>query len=164
MDLKYTITFKSTGKSALIGADAKLIYLKNGNPTEATVEELYSTNKYDFIVASEFDKSTFLLPYKALNFVWGYMKRQKANQVRPRKHSKPRFKYKKTRFSRIYSDITYDKVQELITWFQENIDRKLYKVPASHHIVHRVKDICKYNWNRVTIRKSLKYKKTMGQK
>jgi len=152
-ELNYKITFKETGKKASISGDAILVVLRKGKISEITVEEYYLSKK-DGLIASELHKSSFRLPYEELSFVWKYMENQTVNQVRPRKIPKPRFKFKKTRFSRVYFDITYDKIQTLISWFNENIERGAYKVPASHHIVHRIEKICIYNWNKVRIEKS----------
>jgi len=152
-DPKYKITFKSTGKIGKIDGEAEILVLKNGNATKCSVADAYC-NKYVHLIATSLDKDTFLLPYSALNFVWKYIEKQDQTQIRPRNYPKPRFVFKRTRFSRIYSDISYDKVQNLLLWFQENIDNGIFKVPASHNIAHRIKEICKFNWNKVKIGKS----------
>ena len=152
-DPKFTITFKETGKSAVIDGDAVLVVLRKGKISEITVEEYFESKK-DGLVASQINKSSFRLPYSELSFLWKYIENQPINQVRPRKFPKPRLKFRKTRFSRVYFDVTHDKVQALISWFKENINRGIYKVPASHHMVHRLQEMSKYNWNKVKIGKS----------
>ena len=149
-DHRYNITFTKYGTNIFVYGDVELPILREGKIKKEKVKDI----KRNDLLGSAFHEDTFLIPHSQLRFFWNYLKKQDSNQVRPRKHFKPRLKYKKTRFSRIYSELSYQNLDNHIKWFKENIDRGLYKKPACLHILHRLKEIAKINWNKVKIEES----------
>ena len=146
----YTITLDKSGNSLKLNGESTVIILRNTSIMKVKVKEL----KRKDLLASEFDKDTYSIPYNNLSFFWRYLDKQKTNQVRPRKYRRPKVRYKRTRFSRIYLNIEHVNMERYISWFQENIDRGIYSKPACLNIVHRLKKLCQYNWNNISIEKS----------
>lgn len=94
------------------------------------------------------------IPYSQLGFFWRYLKKFPQNQVRPRKHKRPKVRFVKTRYSRVYMNISRSTLKRHILWFKENIDRGLYNVSALH-ILHRLEHIASTPWDEVRSIKAL---------
>jgi hypothetical protein len=88
------------------------------------------------------------IPYSQLKFFWNFLKKFPQNQVRPREHERPKLRFTKTRYSRVYHNIGQGVLQRHILWFEENIERGLYGVSALH-IAHRLKEIANTSWAEV---------------
>jgi len=147
----YIITLTKSDNSFVLNGEETVIILRKSSILEVQVKKLKKTD----LLASELNIDTFAIPHENLNFFWKYLDKQKLNQVRPRIHKRPKIRYRRTRFIRLFLNIEYINMQRYIAWFQENIDREAYKKPACLNIVHRLKKLCQYNWNNINIEKSL---------
>lgn len=122
--------------------DQNISILKNGKRKEAKPAEL---KRGDLIEVTE---NGCTVPYKQLGFFWKYLEKFPQNQVRPRKYFRPKIRFVKTRYSRVYMNLSPGTINRYVLWFGENVDRGLYNVSALK-ILYRLKDIANTHWDEV---------------